>query len=199
MARPRRSEHNRDMLLEQGIELLSTQGYHGTGLKQILDAVKVPKGSFYNYFESKEAFVAAIIRRYADNLLGRFERSVATSADGPMATIKRAYAELISDHEQSDHRQGCLIGDMAAELGHDSPAIQAALAEALTRWKGCFAPLMEKAQQSGEVRRDIDAEVLVDVFLNAWEGSLLRMKIENDTTALRRNFDLMMDVLFAPC
>ena len=199
MARPRRSEHNREMLLEQGIELLSTQGYHGTGLKQILDAVKVPKGSFYNYFESKEVFVAEIIRRYSDNLLERFEYIVATSTDGPVATIKQAYGELVSEYEQSDRRQGCLIGDMAAELGHDSPVIQQALSRALKRWKRYFVPLMERAQQAGEVRRDIAAGALADTFLNAWEGSLLRMKIDNDATGLRRNLDLMLDVLFAPC
>ena len=53
MARPRRSEQTREVLIEEGIRQLAAHGYHGTGIKQILDAVCVPKGSFYNYFDSK--------------------------------------------------------------------------------------------------------------------------------------------------
>ena len=56
MARPRRSENTRQELLELGVRLLSENGYNGTGLKQILDEAGVPKGSFYNYFPSKEAY-----------------------------------------------------------------------------------------------------------------------------------------------
>ncbi|OUS39938.1 TetR family transcriptional regulator, partial [Oleispira antarctica] len=55
MNRPRRSEQTREALIEAGIEQLSRHGYHGTGIKQILDEVSVPKGSFYNFFASKEA------------------------------------------------------------------------------------------------------------------------------------------------
>ena len=58
MNRPRRSVQTREALIEAGIEHLSVHGYHGTGIKQILDEVNVPKGSFYNFFASKEAFVA---------------------------------------------------------------------------------------------------------------------------------------------
>ena len=55
---------NRENLLNQGVGLLMQQGYHGTGLKEILDAVQIPKGSFYNYFGSKENFAAEIIEHY---------------------------------------------------------------------------------------------------------------------------------------
>ena len=71
MSRPRRSEHTREALIDAGIEQLSVHGYHGTGIKQILDDVKVPKGSFYNFFASKEAFVAEVIGHYSQKLLAQ--------------------------------------------------------------------------------------------------------------------------------
>ena len=69
MSRPRRSEHTREALIQAGIEHLSRFGYHGTGIKQILDDVNVPKGSFYNFFASKETFVAELIQAYSQDLL----------------------------------------------------------------------------------------------------------------------------------
>ena len=60
---------NRENLLNHGVALLMQQGYHGTGLQEILDAVQVPKGSFYNYFGSKENFAAEIIGHYIEPYL----------------------------------------------------------------------------------------------------------------------------------
>ena len=56
MSKSNKKEFNRESLLNEGVALFMGQGYHGTGLQEILDAVNVPKGSFYNYFDSKEDF-----------------------------------------------------------------------------------------------------------------------------------------------
>jgi hypothetical protein len=53
MGRPRLSHETKTRLLDEGVASLIGQGYHGTGIKEVLDHVKVPKGSFYNYFERK--------------------------------------------------------------------------------------------------------------------------------------------------
>ena len=66
MAKSIQKELNRENLLNQGVALFMEQGYHGTGLQEILDAVSVPKGSFYNYFGSKEDFGAEVIQHYID-------------------------------------------------------------------------------------------------------------------------------------
>ncbi len=75
MARPRLSEGTRQRLLQHGMSAFLQQGYHGTGIKQVLDEVGVPKGSFYNYFASKEAFGAAAIEYYADCLADKMTRA----------------------------------------------------------------------------------------------------------------------------
>ena len=55
-------------LLETGIQLFAKNGYNGTGIKEIVEAVGIPKGSFYNYFKSKEEFTVEIIGFYSDTL-----------------------------------------------------------------------------------------------------------------------------------
>ena len=59
MPRPRRNNNLRDQLLVEGYNAFLHNGYHGTGLKEVLDRLRIPKGSFYNYFESKEAIAFA--------------------------------------------------------------------------------------------------------------------------------------------
>ena len=63
----RRIEDFSEKLLEAGVTLFAEKGFHGTGVKDIVERAGVPKGSFYNYFDSKEAFGAAILRHYADS------------------------------------------------------------------------------------------------------------------------------------
>jgi len=59
-------KNKRIKLLDQGGYLLMTQGYHATGINQIVKEVQVPKGSFYSYFKSKEDFAAQAISHYIE-------------------------------------------------------------------------------------------------------------------------------------
>jgi len=55
----------REHLIEVGLERIRRIGYAATGVKEILDLAGVPKGSFYHYFPSKEAFVQEVLQRYS--------------------------------------------------------------------------------------------------------------------------------------
>ena len=63
----------KEKLLDRGVALLMEQGYHGTGLQELVQSVGVPKGSFYNYFESKEAFSAEVVAHYIEPFIKRLD------------------------------------------------------------------------------------------------------------------------------
>ncbi len=198
MARPRRSEKSRQSILQEGVKLLSEQGYNGTGLKQILDAVQVPKGSFYNYFESKENFAAEIIRHYMNDMLADMDDFIASNNRDPKETIRTTYRYAMEIMEEDSCRKGCLLGNLAAEIGASSELCNEALQESWLNWKSRFLPLIEQGQQQQQFRTDISASELTDLFWNQWEGGLLRMKLEGNTEALARSLDLTLDNLFRP-
>ena len=56
----------KDHILWAGLEVMKMQGYNGTSVKDIVDAAGVPKGSFYNYFESKESFAVDALEAVAN-------------------------------------------------------------------------------------------------------------------------------------
>ena len=127
MARPRKTEHNKEIILAKGIDLLCEQGYNGTGLKQILDAVQVPKGSFYHYFESKEAYAAQVIELYIGRLLEAFDNYLKYATDRPLEVIKQLYQWMTMDFQRKQCKEGCLLGNLAAEIGGSSDVCQQAL------------------------------------------------------------------------
>src|ERR1700709_2841321 len=106
----RRTEDFRSRLLEAGVTLFAEKGYHGTGVKDIVERADVPKGSFYNYFDSKEAFGAAISRHYADGQAAEWEQ-YAREADSldPLHALRRIYERMVADYEACEDRCGCLL------------------------------------------------------------------------------------------
>ena len=196
MPRIRRSEHTREKLLEQGINLLSEHGYHGTGLKLILDTVKVPKGSFYNYFASKEQFAAEILDTYAEGLLDEYDAYIADAKSPPLQLIKNIYQLMIKAMEAEGFLKGCLLGNMAAEIGGKSDVCRASMMTTLVKWKKRISAQFSKAQELGEVRQDIAADDLADLLWCTWEGGVLRMKIEGSAKTIETSLSLLLDTMF---
>jgi TetR/AcrR family transcriptional repressor of nem operon len=48
-------------LIKAGRRIIVEKGYNHAGIQEVLQAVGVPKGSFYHFFSSKEEFGLAII------------------------------------------------------------------------------------------------------------------------------------------
>lgn len=198
MARIRRSEQTREALIEEGIRQLAAYGYHGTGIKQILDAVRVPKGSFYNYFESKEAFVAEIVRSYSEQGLSQLDDYLGSEKGlGPVEKLKTIYRYILEQHADVGQTQrGCLIGSLAAEIGSSSAICQRALIEAFSGWQQRLTALFKAAQDARQVRCDLSADDMATLFWSAWEGSLMRMKMEGSVRAPEHMIELLLDTVF---
>ena len=191
MVKSKRNQNIREQLLNQGVNVFIKQGYHGTGIKEILDRVKVPKGSFYNYFESKEHFGAEVIRQYAKQITANMDTWLSEPEKDGLDALKQFFNQEIIRHEEA--REGCLIGNLGAELGDSSELCRQVMSESLQIMQQRFARVLKKAQKQGTVRKDLTAAELADILVNAYEGALLRMKIEKSVEPLRQFTKLMLD------
>jgi len=185
-------------LTQAGRELFSLQGYNATGIQQITDHAGVPKGSFYNHFESKEVFAVAIIGQYAEHLQRSWEAMMAAAPPQPMAAIRYVFAQMIAHHDAKQLQSGCLVGNFAAEMALSSDACRAGLLAAQLAWRERLAGMIANAQAAGEIRTDLPAPVLSALAWDTWEGALLRMKLERSTVPLRDSMALVLDHLFQP-
>lgn len=186
MSKPTKKELNRENLLNQGVALFMDQGYHGTGLQEILDAVSVPKGSFYNYFDSKEDFCAEVIQYYIDPFISRLSIHLNKSDADALGAIRRYFDELIAELEKNEFKGGCLLGNLMGEIGNTSDVCQESLQSAVRRYRDLLQSGLAKAQQQGAVRSDKSSEEMADLLVNAWQGALLRMKIEKSSAPIKQ-------------
>ncbi|MCA8982087.1 MAG: TetR family transcriptional regulator C-terminal domain-containing protein [Planctomycetes bacterium] len=188
----------RENLLDLGVEQLRTSGYHGTGIQQVVGLAGIPKGSFYAYYPSKEAFAAAVVRRYAELFQAELDRMLEASRERPRAALRDFFDGLVERFVANGARGGCLIGNLGAELEGTAPAVSLALRETMGAWRTAFADVIARAQQRGEVASGRSPGLLADFLINAWEGALLRMKVESRVDPLRECLELLFDELLAP-
>lgn len=186
MLKSNKKEFNRESLLKQGVVFFMNQGYHGTGLQEILDAVNVPKGSFYNYFSSKEEFGAAVIQHYIEPFISRLSAHLEQSSSDALGAIRRYFDELIVELEENQFKGGCLLGSLMGEIGSTSDVCQQSLQSAIARYRDLLQSGLAQAQQQGSVRTDKTSAEMADLLINAWQGALLRMQIEKSSAPVKQ-------------
>jgi len=198
MSSSKRRGDQRQLLIDLGIQFFSYKGFHGTGLKELLAAGNVPKGSFYNYFDSKEGFAAEVIEVHTDQTIQIFDEIAAAHAEKPPPErIRAVFAELQRIHEEAEWLRGCLLGNLAAEFSSNSPACASAIQAGVNKWLDRLEAEFAEGQQRGEVRTDLPASALAAQFWNAWQGATLEMQYQRSGAALGRTVDLMLDHFIA--
>lgn len=186
----------KDRLLDQGVTLLLEKGYHATGLKEILDMVQIPKGSFYTYFDSKEQFAAEAISHYIEPFIQRLSGHLQNPELDGLAALKAYYSELIDEVAQTGFKGGCLLGNLMGEIGDTSSLCRDALLDAVGRYSELQKTALERGQKQGKVRLDRSAKSMADLMLNGWQGALLRMKVEQSVEPLKAVCQDLLDDYF---
>ncbi|GJL75782.1 MAG TPA: TetR family transcriptional regulator C-terminal domain-containing protein [Nitrosomonas sp.] len=198
MRRLTKKDYNKENILNQGVTMLMAQGYHGTGLQEILNAVNIPKGSFYNYFGSKENFGAEVIQHYIDPFLKQLNAHLQHAETDALSAIQHYFDELIAELEQNSFKGGCLLGNLMGEIGDTSDACQQSLQSAVNRYRDLLQSGLEKAQQQGTIRTDKSATEMADLLINTWQGALLRTKIEKSSKPVQQCCQDLLGDFFRP-
>ena len=167
----------RERLIDAGLDTLHRRGFNGCGVQEITEAAGVPKGSFYNHFESKEALGAAVVERYWQQRAGSVLRLLEDSDVRPRERLCRYFAAMAANMAKRGYTGGCLIGNLGMELSDQSELVRAGLATVFVGWTEAVEACVREGQREGQLRVDCDATMLASFLINAWEGAVLRAKV----------------------
>lgn len=195
MARPKNPDTIRLLLLELGLTLFAKRGYHGTGIKEIVDTAHVPKGSFYNYFKSKEEFGIEIVRWHSADFWQKWHSAIDENATDPLRALHDCFDTMLSEHFDCAVNTFCVVAHVAAEMCETSPECRTMMKTLVDNMNNNLATYIRKAQVLGVARNDTDAGALAILFWDAWQGSIVRMKIENSIEPVKQCVTLFFDRL----
>jgi TetR/AcrR family transcriptional regulator, transcriptional repressor for nem operon len=172
---------------------MSHKGFAAVGINEVLSEAGVPKGSFYHYFTSKDAFGEAMMRSYFAGYLADMDRILAepgrTSAQRLMD-----YWDGWRETQSVDECQGkCLAVKLGAEVSDLSESMRLALKEGTTAIVDRLERAISAGLEDGSLAVDDDARTTAQVLYDLWLGASVMAKIHRDigplattTTVTRR-------------
>lgn len=179
------AHETRDVLLRAGVVALTEKGFSATGIDEVLKSVGVPKGSFYHFFASKEAFGAELIALYADYFIRKLDQFLLDDRLTPLQRIDAFCQDAERGMARFGFRRGCLVGNLGQEMNALPEAFRAQLTDVLIDWQARTERCLEAAKSAGQISRRTDCASLAAFFWIGWEGAVLRAKLEGRAEPLR--------------
>lgn len=182
MARQRKviegsSSDSRERLVETAARLFRHQGYHATGLNQIVEESKAPKGSLYHYFpDGKEQLGAEALGAAGLQLQAKLQALVQMN---PFQALDKLLEMSVKELEASDYRDGCPIATVALETTASSAILRDKCSAIFDR---ALHVLQGWLRDKGVARNE--AESLAVTVFAAFEGALILCKVQRSSEPL---------------
>lgn len=175
----------REQILKEGFELFHAQGYHATGIKEITDAVNTSKGSFYNHFKKKENFAIELIEDFGKQLIQEHQEALNRKELTPFKRIEHFYITKIETVTHKLHFQkGCFLSNMCQEEADKSETMAKSIDFAFNGMQQALSKCLKEAINQGEIKNNLNTDLLAEFLLNSWNGALMRVKASRNSKAL---------------
>jgi len=187
--RQRRSAELRERLFRAALTLFAKKGFSETTVEDITNAADVGKGTFFNYFPSKDHILIA----FSDMQIAKLQDGVHQVRDSrePMTSFLRALSVRLS--AEPGRSPDVVRALLQANLASDT--IRGAMRKNYLRGHALLTELMQVAQERKEFRQDIPAAELAHVFRQTVLGTLLVWSVFGDTL-LPERIDAALNVLW---
>jgi len=183
----------RDQLIRHGTALFTERGFASTGIVEILKDIKIPKGSFYHYFSSKDEFGLAVVDNYGRFFGKKLDRWLLNEKRTPLLRITDFVDDAKQGMQRYSFKRGCLIGNLGQELGSLSEDFREPLENTFLDWQHRIAGCLNEAKEQGDIPSDSNTKDLAAFFWIGWEGAILRSKLVKSTKPI----DLFVAAFFA--
>ncbi len=167
MARPR--EFDEEQALARAMEVFWKKGYQNTSLDDLLEAMGIQRGSFYNTFGSKRETYLRAIDRYTEFMFNGGPYTQAAQLEPGLGVLATLYANYIDSVTGDTKPRGCFFAHVSKEHRGDDPAIQEAVLAGINRMRGLMKRSVEAAQRDGDLPEEVSAEGMATLFMSvAW-------------------------------
>ncbi|MEQ4529742.1 MAG: TetR/AcrR family transcriptional regulator [Mixta sp.] len=171
----------RQNILDAGYRIMAAKGFSAVGLNEILTAASVPKGSFYNYFSSKEAFGEALLDYYFEDYLAEMTALFARE-DLTVPQRLMEYFRQWRDNQSFEDCQGkCLAVKLGAEVADLSEAMRKSLRRGTAAITQNIAAAIKAGVAEGSLKVTNDPDALAQSLYQLWLGASVMVKIMRDT------------------
>jgi AcrR family transcriptional regulator len=189
--------HTRERLIESARYLFWERGFAGTSMTDLLAHAGVNSGSFYHFFESKEALLREVLDGYLHALRPMVVDPAFAQTDEPVERIFAVLAGYRGRILQTDCKYGCPLGRLALEIDPENRPAHALIAENFRGWIGAIRECVE--QFKDRLPEGTDPDALATYVLAVMEGGVMLSRsygsvepFDGAVRQLRQHFVLLL-------
>jgi AcrR family transcriptional regulator len=186
----------RRKLLEAAFGEFHLHGFQAASLDTIVERAGVTKGALYHHFPDKSALGHAVIDEVVrEPLLGAYLDRLERIEGDALAVIQDTLRRRADDFIAGGIELGCPLNNLTQEMSPLDEEFRARVAAMLDTWAAAYVNALERAQQDGFIRRDVDVRPIAGLIVAAVEGSFGVAKASQSVDALRSNLNALSDLL----
>ena len=164
---PRTKEFEPQEALDAAMHLFWRKGFEATSMRDLLDAMCIGRGSFYDTFGDKHTLFLAALDRFEDARTSWMDRALeGAGVDGIEEVFRRSIEGLLG----FEPRRGCLLANTAVELAPHDPEVAGRISRYVRRTEEAFTGALARAQEAGEIPADGDPKVLARFLVSNLHG-----------------------------
>jgi TetR/AcrR family transcriptional repressor of nem operon len=181
-----RTSDAREKILSAAHSLIDLRGYSALGVAEICRSAGVPKGSFYYFFESKEALALAVIDEQWEAQRRAWSGAL-DNEEEPLQRLRKLFEETEA-HQQAGQQtcgtvSGCMFGNLTLEMSNQAEVVRKRLQEIFEAQVGMVDSVITEALERGEVTV-ADTHAAAASVVAQLEGQVLFAKLYNSTSQL---------------
>ncbi|MET8276807.1 TetR/AcrR family transcriptional regulator [Streptomyces sp. NPDC005077] len=181
-----RTSDAKEKILGAAHTLIELRGYSALGVAEICKTAGVPKGSFYYFFESKEALALAVINEQWAEQQRDWTRILKSEAP-PLQRLRQLFEETEADQRAGQQScgtvSGCMFGNLTLEMSNQTEAVREHLQAIFEAQVEMVDSVITEALERGEVVVTDTREAARSVVAQL-EGQVLFAKLYNNTSQL---------------
>ncbi|GJD51736.1 HTH-type transcriptional repressor NemR [Methylobacterium crusticola] len=164
-------------ILDTAHRIVGAKGFSGVGLNEILAAAGVPKGSFYHYFGSKEAFGEALLAEYFEEYHADLDATLAEAGLSHAERLMNYWRKWQATQGSIDYQRKCLAVKLAAEVSDLSEPMRLALKSGTAGIIERVTGAVEAGMAEGSLEVDGEPRATAETLYHVWLGASLMAKI----------------------
>lgn len=180
-------------VLGHAIDLFWRNGYEATSTEELLDKMKLNKGSLYNSFGNKKQLFGKAMDLFGQVSIRTLNAKIA-AATTPLEGIRHFFLELAAA-DNDTHQKGCFMGNSLAELANIDEDLKQKAIMHLKDMEKLFLKYILQAKKSGELKTKETPETLARYLLNLWNGINISRRIYPRKDLLLPVIRLQLEVL----
>ncbi|WP_339487159.1 TetR/AcrR family transcriptional regulator [Pseudomonas sp. EL_65y_Pfl2_R95] len=187
-------DDTRQHLLDTGHQIMSSKGFSGVGLSEILQTAGIPKGSFYHYFKSKEQFGQALLEDYFKHYLAGLDERFADQALSARERLLGYWQHWLDGYSGPQCEAKCLVVKLSAEVADLSEGMRITLRDGTDQVIGRLADCIDAANADGSLP-DLDAKDNAAMLYQLWLGASLLSKLHRTSEPMQQAMRVSQQLL----